>query len=260
MGQKSPSKKDRKPSKRRRAPNETTIFVREFEPADDPEVQRIFYEGLMEMISDTAFRGLRHHPESLLLYAATTVVCFVITMCWWVIGLLPAMVVCARYFYSRRVIHGYLRRAMDGDMGDIEGFYMQSSGSCLWVAVLEGKVVGTAAAVGGQREETGVALELLRMSVDRNYRRSGVGVALGRKVVEFAATRGYSSVVLGTTAYAPAAHQLYQRLGFRCVGVTNGYVTPGARQSFLERIFYRVRHHHYSLNVQNIKITSNERD
>ncbi len=49
-----------------------TIVVREFEPADKPEVQRIFYEGLMEMVPDTAFRGLRHHPESLLLYAAMT--------------------------------------------------------------------------------------------------------------------------------------------------------------------------------------------
>ena len=49
-----------------------SIVVREFKPADEEEVKRIFYEGLMEMIPDTAFRGLRHHPESLLLYAAMT--------------------------------------------------------------------------------------------------------------------------------------------------------------------------------------------
>lgn len=49
-----------------------TIVVREFEPADKLQVQRIFSEGLMEMIPDTAFRGLRHHPESLLLYSAMT--------------------------------------------------------------------------------------------------------------------------------------------------------------------------------------------
>ena len=50
----------------------STVFVRKFEVDDNPEVQRIFYEGLMEMIPDTAFRGLRHHPESLLLYAVVT--------------------------------------------------------------------------------------------------------------------------------------------------------------------------------------------
>lgn len=49
-----------------------TIVVREFESADKLQVQRIFSEGLMEMIPDTAFRGLRHHPESLLLYSAMT--------------------------------------------------------------------------------------------------------------------------------------------------------------------------------------------
>lgn len=49
-----------------------TIVVRKYEPADKPQVQLIFYEGLMEMVQDTAFRGLRHHQESVLLYAAVT--------------------------------------------------------------------------------------------------------------------------------------------------------------------------------------------
>lgn len=118
-----------------------------------------------------------------------------------------------------------------------------SDTSCLWVAVLAGKVVGVVAAVSQQK--SGGAVELRRMSVDRSCRRCGVGMALGRKVLEFAVAHGYSSVVLGTTAYTHATHQLYQRLGFRCVGVTNGHVTPGARSSLLERVFYRVRHHHY---------------
>lgn len=49
-----------------------TVVVREFEPADKTTVELIFYEGMMEMVPDTAFRGLRHHPESVLLYAAMT--------------------------------------------------------------------------------------------------------------------------------------------------------------------------------------------
>lgn len=130
-----------------------------------------------------------------------------------------------------------------------------TSDSCLWVAVLEGRVVGVVAAVSQQK--SGGAVELRRMAVDQSYRGCGVGVALGRKVLEFAATHRYFSVVLGTTAYTHAAHRLYQRLGFRCVGVTNGHLTPGARWSFLEQIFYRVRHHHYCMDVQNSKITSN---
>lgn len=48
------------------------IVVREFEPADEEAVHLIFYEGMMEMIPDTAFRALKYHPECLLLYAAMT--------------------------------------------------------------------------------------------------------------------------------------------------------------------------------------------
>lgn len=49
-----------------------SLIVREYEPADKQQVLNNFNEGLMEMIPDTAFRGLRHHPESVLLYAAVT--------------------------------------------------------------------------------------------------------------------------------------------------------------------------------------------
>lgn len=48
------------------------VVVREYEPADNSQVLAIFHEGLMEMVPDTAFRALRHHPESVLLYAAVT--------------------------------------------------------------------------------------------------------------------------------------------------------------------------------------------
>ncbi|XP_040043040.2 N-acetylaspartate synthetase-like isoform X1 [Gasterosteus aculeatus] len=223
------------------------LVVREFEPADKQEVQQLFHDGMMEMVADTAFRGLRHHPESLLLYAAMTVLCFVITVCWWVIVLLPLILLYGRYFYSRRMIHRYLEQASSRDMGDIQGFYMKSN-SRLWVAVLRGKVVGIVAAVGQQKP--GGAVELRWMSVDRSCRRCGIGLALGRKVVEFAVAHKYRSVVLGTTSYTSPAHQLYRRLGFRLVGFTDGYVTPGVRRGLPEGIFYRVRHHHYKLDVQ----------
>lgn len=118
---------------------------------------------------------------------------------------------------------------------------------------MEDKVVGTVAAVKEQKSD-GVVI-LRRMAVDQDYRQRGIGVALGQKLLEFAVANKCSYVVLGTTAYTPAAHKLYQKLGFRCVGVTNGYVTPGFRLSLLERIFYRVSHHHYALNLQNGDIT-----
>lgn len=118
---------------------------------------------------------------------------------------------------------------------------------------MEDKVVGTVAAVKEQKSDGVVTLR--RMAVDQDYRQRGIGVALCQKLLEFAVANKCSYVVLGTTAYTPAAHKLYQKLGFRCVGVTNGYVTPGFRLSLLEKIFYRVWHHHYVLNLQNGDIT-----
>lgn len=124
------------------------------------------------------------------------------------------------------------------------------AGSGLWVAVVNCKVVGL---VGAQQRSKDV-VELKRMSVDHRYRCRGIGMALGQKVLDFASKQGFDKVVLGTTNYTRAAHNLYRRLGFQCVGVTNGYtVSTAPRPSLLERLFYRVRHHHYELQLQHKK-------
>lgn len=48
------------------------VFIREFERGDHEEVRRIFYEGIMERIPNTAFRGLGQQPRTQLLYAFLT--------------------------------------------------------------------------------------------------------------------------------------------------------------------------------------------
>lgn len=48
------------------------VFIREFERGDQQEVRRIFYEGIMERIPNTAFRGLRQQPKTQFLYALLT--------------------------------------------------------------------------------------------------------------------------------------------------------------------------------------------
>lgn len=48
------------------------VFIREFERGDQVEVRRIFYEGIMERIPNTAFRGLRQQPKTQFLYALLT--------------------------------------------------------------------------------------------------------------------------------------------------------------------------------------------
>lgn len=48
------------------------VFIREFERGDQEEVRRIFYEGIMERIPNTAFRGLGQQPRTQFLYAFLT--------------------------------------------------------------------------------------------------------------------------------------------------------------------------------------------
>ncbi|XP_064509489.1 N-acetylaspartate synthetase isoform X2 [Pseudopipra pipra] len=175
------------------------------------------------------------------------VMCFVVTKSFLLTCCLPIFLMGMRYYFSRKVILHYLDCALHTDMSDIEQYYMKPPGSCFWVAVLDGNVVGIVAARGNEEDNT---VELRRMSVDSNYRGKGIAKALGRKVLEFAMLNNYSSVVLGTTAVKMAAHKLYESLGFKHVGVVEHYALPGMTRSLLERMFFQVRYHRYRLQLR----------
>uniref|UniRef100_A0A4W5JYK3 N-acetylaspartate synthetase n=1 Tax=Hucho hucho TaxID=62062 RepID=A0A4W5JYK3_9TELE len=202
------------------------VVVRKFESVDYPDVERIFYDGLMEMVPDTAFRGLLNRLFFAMSFA---VVCFIATKSFLLTCLVPLAVLCARCYYSRRVVLGYMERTKPTDLGDIEGHYMTTPDSCLWVAVLEGSVVGVVAACG-LRGEAGT-VEVNRMSVDRRCRDRGVGTAgsalhLSGRFYNFRRTAATSLSSWEPGPTGQAVQQLYQTLGFRCVGVTEGYATP----------------------------------
>ncbi|NXU53377.1 CMLO5 acetyltransferase, partial [Turnix velox] len=61
-------------------------------------------------------------------------------------------------------------------------------------------------------------LELVRMSVSKDYRGRGISKALCREVLHFARARGYRAVVLSTSVVQVAAQRLYEGQGFRKVG------------------------------------------
>lgn len=49
-------------------PRRDNVYIREFHPSEQEVVRRIFYEGIMERIPNTAFRGLKQQPLTQLLY------------------------------------------------------------------------------------------------------------------------------------------------------------------------------------------------
>ncbi|XP_028822526.1 N-acetylaspartate synthetase-like [Denticeps clupeoides] len=223
------------------------LLIREYERADRAEVRRIFCEGITERIPNTAFRGLRRHTRTQLLYALLTLVCFAVTKSVALTCCAPFVLLGARYYYSRVVILAYLDSALHTDMADIEAYYLKPAGSGFWVAVLGGRVVGMVAAQGREDDNT---VELRRMSVDSRYRGKGIAKALGRRVLEFALLNNYSAVVLGTTAVKMAAHKLYESLGFRRTGESEDYRLPGMSRSPLQRLFFQIRYHRYRLQLR----------
>ncbi|XP_055055836.1 N-acetylaspartate synthetase [Misgurnus anguillicaudatus] len=236
----SPSAHERKVEKRDR------VFIRDFQHSDHEEVRRIFNEGIMERIPNSAFRGLKQQTQIQFIYALITVMCYVMTKSFTLTFCMPFILMGARYYYSRKVILNYLDCALHTDMADIEEYYMKPTGSCFWVAVLQGQVVGIVAAQGREDENT---VELRRMSVDSRFRGKGIAKALGRRVLEFAMLNNYSAVVLGTTAVKMAAHKLYESLGFRRVGETDDHKLPGMTGSTLERLFFQIRYSRYQLQL-----------
>ncbi|XP_004079890.1 N-acetylaspartate synthetase [Oryzias latipes] len=223
------------------------VFIREFERGDEEEVRRIFCEGIMERIPNTAFRGIKQQPRIQFFYALLTVMCFYVTKSVTLTCCAPLILMGARYYYSRKVIQNYLECALHTDMADIEAYYMKPTGSCFWVAILEGHIVGIVAARGHEEDN---AVELRRMSVDSRYRGKGIAKALGRRVLEYAVRNNYAAVVLGTTAVKLAAHKLYESLGFCRTGQSENHRLPGMSRSPLERLFFQIRHSQYRLQLR----------
>ncbi|HEY3204079.1 MAG TPA: GNAT family N-acetyltransferase [Thermoanaerobaculia bacterium] len=80
----------------------------------------------------------------------------------------------------------------------------------VWVAALDGGIVGTVSAVDRQQ-----ALYIRSMAVLPSARRRRIGEMLLVEVQRFAVERGYRRLVLSTTPFLDRAIRLYERLGFR---------------------------------------------
>jgi putative acetyltransferase len=83
-----------------------------------------------------------------------------------------------------------------------------------WVALRDGAVVGTVAAVD-RGVDKGEALYIRGMAVLPTARGQAIGELLLKRVEGFAAAHGYKRLVLSTTPYLTRAIRLYEHIGFR---------------------------------------------
>ncbi len=97
------------------------------------------------------------------------------------------------------------------DLRSIPGYYQVGAGN-FWVALAEGRVVGTISLldIGGHQGA------LRKMFVHPDFRGPAAGTArrLLETLVQWAAERSFREIYLGTTPFFHAAHRFYEKHGF----------------------------------------------
>ena len=96
------------------------------------------------------------------------------------------------------------------DLDIISDMYQKTGGN-FWVALDEGKVVGTVALIN-DGEQRG---SMHRFCVDKKFRGKGVSDKLFSVLLEFAGDKGYKKLFLSTWQGASAANKFYIKNGFK---------------------------------------------
>jgi N-acetylglutamate synthase-like GNAT family acetyltransferase len=104
---------------------------------------------------------------------------------------------------------GVIDESLNPDLEDIQTSFI-AAGHEFQVAEYDGNIVGTA----GLRFEPGRA-RIIRMSVDKKYRKKGIATALLKRCIEVAKARGYAEIFALTEPHWPDAVGLYTSLGFK---------------------------------------------
>jgi GNAT superfamily N-acetyltransferase len=102
---------------------------------------------------------------------------------------------------------GWLDPSKNPDLDDIARTYR---GALFLVAWYRNRVVGTGALVPRSADTA----EIVRMSVDAEMRRKGVGSEIFRRLREHAVATGYGRLILETTETWSEVIEFYERLGF----------------------------------------------
>lgn len=101
----------------------------------------------------------------------------------------------------------------------------------VWVAELDGRVVGTVTWAGSGSRQREVAVdgeaEFRMLAVDPAVRGRSIGRALLDAVVDRACRDGYAAVVLSSDGWMTTAHRMYERAGFVRVPERDWTPVPG---------------------------------
>ena len=191
-------------------------IIRSFERKDQSACQNIFKDGYQEFIKSITVTYLSLLVRYIVMAAMFPILAAVIWSAWIfaVFVVMACMVLAFIGIYLQLTGWLYINRTLkSGDLKDIEESYMSIQQSHLWVAELNGRVVGMVGLIHEENFEQGV-YELKRMYVVPNCRKKGIARNLINELISHAKTYSIKLVILKTTSTLVPAIQLYMKNGF----------------------------------------------
>lgn len=121
----------------------------------------------------------------------------------------PSMVCHFQYkLYEKQYnFNGYYEQEMLAGMAEL---YDDPEGSQMWVAELDGEIVGDIAIIRKGADKA----QLRWFGVDLSLQGQGLGNELLRTAISFCRERGYARLTLGTLDILKPARHLYSKFGF----------------------------------------------
>ena len=191
-------------------------IIRSFERKDQSACQNIFKDGYQEFIKSITVIYLSFLVRYIVMAAMFAILAAVIWSAWIfvVVVVMACMVLAFIYIHLQLTGWFYINHTLkSGDLKDIEESYMSIQQSHLWVAELNGRVVGMVGLVHEENFEQGV-YELKRMYVVPSCRGMGIAKNLINELISHAKTNRIKLVFLKTTSTLVPAIQLYMKNGF----------------------------------------------
>ena len=191
-------------------------IIRSFERKDQSACQNIFKDGYQEFIESITVIYLSLLVRYIVMAAIFAILAAVIWSAWIfaVFVVMACMVLAFIGIYLQLTGWLYINHTLNsGDLKDIEESYMSIQQSHLWVAELNGRVVGMVGLVHEENFEQGV-YELKRMYVVPSCRGMGIAKNLINELISHTKTNRIKLVFLKTTSTLVPAIQLYMKNGF----------------------------------------------
>ncbi|XP_028516385.1 N-acetylaspartate synthetase [Exaiptasia diaphana] len=189
------------------------VELRSFEPNDKYECHTLFRRGMMEVIPSLYAIEVKGYLKCALFLVPV----IALTLTWSLRDVIVLLCLCAIiaalvyihiYFTMTRFIH----HSLSDDLQDVAKVYQD--GSCMFVAVLNGAIVGMAGVLHNDQHKPGHA-EVLRMSVNPSIRKRGIATKLLKAIEHFCNDNNYTKLTLKTTSGQYAAMALYEKNGFK---------------------------------------------